>query len=205
MITIFDYGAGNLRSVENTLADLGAEYKLVRDAAGVRAAQKLILPGVGHFGQMMRSLDQLQVREALLERIGAGLPFLGICLGLQALFEWSEEAPGERGFGLFARTVRRFTGDARVPHMGWDSLDVKNGARLTRGLPEHPYLYFAHSFYAPVIEATAAICTYTVPYTAVLEHGNIFGVQFHPEKSGEAGLQILRNFLNFSSPELPAC
>ena len=195
MISIFDYGAGNLRSVENTLHELGAEFTLVRDAARLRTAGKIVLPGVGHFGQMMRSLDQMQVRDALLERIAAGVPFLGICLGLQAMFESSEEAPGERGFGLFPGVVRRFTGDARVPHMGWDSLDVRNGARLTRGLPDHPYLYFAHSFYAPVVDATAAICTYTVPYTAVLERGNVFGVQFHPEKSGPLGLQVVRNFI----------
>ena len=195
MISIFDYGAGNLRSMENTLAELGTNYKLIRDAAGVRAAEKLILPGVGHFGQMMRSLDEMQVREALLERMRAGVPFLGICLGLQALFESSEEAPGEHGFGLFPGTVRRFTGDARVPHMGWDSLEVKNGARIVRGLPNDPYLYFAHSYYAPVVDATAATCTYTVPYTAVLEHGNIFGVQFHPEKSGPLGLRVVRNFI----------
>lgn len=195
MIAIFDYGAGNLRSVENTLAELGTDYKLVRDAEGVRAAEKLILPGVGHFGQMMRSLDEMQVREALLERMRAGVPFLGICLGLQALFESSEEAPGEHGFGLFAGRVRRFTGDARVPHMGWDSLEVKNGARLVRGLPRQPYLYFAHSYYAPVVDATAATCTYSVPYTAALERGNIFGVQFHPEKSGPLGLRVVRNFI----------
>jgi len=195
VISIFDYGAGNLRSVENTLHELGAEFTLVRDAARLRTAGKIVLPGVGHFGQMMRSLDQMQVRDALLERIAAGVPFLGICLGLQAMFESSEEAPGERGFGLFPGVVRRFTGDARVPHMGWDSLDVRNGARLTRGLPDHPYLYFAHSFYAPVVDATAAICTYTVPYTAVLERGNVFGVQFHPEKSGPLGLQVVRNFI----------
>ena len=195
MISIFDYGAGNLRSVQNTLHALGAEFTLVRDAAGLRAATKLILPGVGHFGQMMRSLDELEVREALIERIGAGVPFLGICLGLQAMFESSEEAPGQRGFGLFPGQVRRFSGRARVPHMGWDSLEVKNGAHLTRGLPDHPYLYFAHSFYAPVVDATAATCTYTVPYTAVLERGNVFGVQFHPEKSGPLGLQVVKNFI----------
>lgn len=193
MITILDYGAGNLRSVENTLAELGAEYKLVRDAEGVRAAEKLILPGVGHFGHLMRSLGP--TREPLLDRIRAGVPFLGICLGLQALFEGSEEAPDQPGFGLFPGVVRRFSADARVPHMGWDSLDVTNGAKLMRGLPEQAYVYFAHSYYAPVVDATVATCTYTVPYTAVLERGNIFGVQFHPEKSGPTGLRVVRNFI----------
>src|ERR1035438_10637520 len=119
MIAILDYGAGNLRSVENTLAEIGAAYTLVRDAAGLRHARKIILPGVGHFGQMMRALDEMRVRDTLLERIRAGIPFLGICLGLQALFERSEEAPEARGLGLYEGTVRRFPAGARVPHMGW--------------------------------------------------------------------------------------
>src|ERR1700730_17107138 len=122
MITILDYGAGNLRSVQNTLAELGAEYELVRDAPGLSRAQKLILPGVGHFGQMMRALDQMHVRAALTERIQAGVPFLGICLGLQALFEKSEEAPEVRGLGLFPGTIQRFPASSRSPRMGWDKV-----------------------------------------------------------------------------------
>ncbi len=117
MITILDYGAGNLRSVQNTLAEIGAEYELVKDAAGLQRATKIILPGVGHFGQMMRAFDAMQVREALLDRIRAGVPFLGICLGLQALFQLSEEAPDERGLGLFEGAIRRFSERrARAPH-----------------------------------------------------------------------------------------
>ena len=195
MITILDYGAGNLRSVQNTLDEIGAEHELVRDSEGLRRATKIILPGVGHFGQMMRALDQMQVREALLERIRAGVPFLGICLGLQGLFQTSEEAPGERGLGLFHGEIRRFPADSRVPHMGWNEIQPRNGARLLRNLPAHPYLYFAHSYYAPVVDATAATCEYSVEYTAVLETNNIFGVQFHPEKSGPIGLGIVRNFV----------
>lgn len=199
MITILDYGAGNLRSVQNTLDELGAKYELVRDAAGLSGAKKIILPGVGHFGQMMRALDGMQVREALMERIRAGVPFLGICLGLQALFESSEEAPDESGLGLFQGEIKRFGATARVPHMGWNEIEPvalrSRGARLLANLAPHPYLYFAHSYYAPVVEATAATCNYTVPYTAVLETGNIFGVQFHPEKSGPLGLSIVRNFV----------
>ncbi|MGP0073282.1 MAG: imidazole glycerol phosphate synthase subunit HisH [Bryobacteraceae bacterium] len=195
MITILDYGAGNLRSVQNTLAEIGATYELVSDAPGLGGAAKIILPGVGHFGQIMRALDQMQVRDALLERIRAGVPFLGICLGLQALFESSEEAPEQRGLGLFPGEIRRFPATARVPHMGWNEIEPRNGARLLAKLASHPYLYFAHSYYAPVTDATAAICNYTVPYTAVLETKNIFGVQFHPEKSGPLGLQIVRNFV----------
>jgi imidazole glycerol-phosphate synthase subunit HisH len=195
VITILDYGAGNLRSVQNTLSEIGAQYELVRDAPALGHATKVVLPGVGHFGQMMRALDQMQVRDALLERIRAGVPFLGICLGLQALFESSEEAPQERGLGLFPGEIRRFPATARVPHMGWNEIEPRNGARLLKNVAAHPYLYFAHSYYAPVNEATAATCEYAVPYTAVLETDNMFGVQFHPEKSGPLGLQIVRNFV----------
>ena len=196
MITIFDYGAGNLRSVQNTLAEIGTEYKLVRDAEGLRQAGKIILPGVGHFGQMMRALDQMEVREAFLERITAGVPFLGICLGLQALFNGSEEAPEVRGLGVFDGTVRRFAAGARVPQMGWNELELRRSSRLLANLEPHPYVYFAHSYYVPENAHTAAACTYTLPYTAVLESGNVFGVQFHPEKSGPLGLRIVKNFVD---------
>ena len=194
MISILDYGAGNLRSVENTLGALGVEYELVRDADALRQATKIILPGVGHFGQMMRALDEMRVREALLERIVAGVPFLGICLGLQALFESSEEAPEARGLGLFRGRVEKFRGDARIPHMGWNSLERTRASRLLEGTGEAPYLYFANSFYAPAVAEASAICTYGVPFSAVIEHKNICAVQFHPEKSGVAGLKIVGNF-----------
>ena len=195
MIAIFDYGAGNLRSVQNTLGALGWEYDLARDAEGLRAATKIILPGVGHFGQMMRALDALNVRGALLERIATGVPFLGICLGLQALFEASEEAPEVRGLAVYPGIVRRFPMDARVPHMGWNELAVRKESKLMRQLAPRPFVYFAHSYYVPENERASATCTYEVPYTAVLECGNVYGVQFHPEKSGAVGLQIVRNFL----------
>jgi imidazole glycerol phosphate synthase glutamine amidotransferase subunit len=195
MIAILDYGAGNLRSVQNTLEEIGAPYRVVRDAAGLCEASKIILPGVGHFGQMLRSLDEMQVRDALAEQIARGVPFLGICLGLQALFESSEEAPEQKGLALFPGVVRRFPKEARVPHMGWNDLEPSKDSRLLDGL-FHPYVYFAHSYYAPLVDATAASCTYTVPYTAVLEYRNIFGVQFHPEKSGPLGLRIVRNFVD---------
>jgi len=195
MISVFDYGAGNLRSVQNTLGAIGATYELVRDAPSLRRAEKIILPGVGHFGQTMRAVDDLGVREAFVERIRAGVPFLGICLGLQALFESSEEAPGEHGLGIYPGEVRRFQGDVRIPHMGWNQLDPRRPTRLLRDAGDHPFVYFAHSYYCPVIDETAATCDYTVPYTAVLEHANVCGVQFHPEKSGAIGLQIVRNFV----------
>ena len=195
MITIFDYGAGNLRSVQNTLDEIGASYVLTNNSEGLRQAGKIILPGVGHYGQMLRALDALEVRRALLERIRAGVPFLGICLGLQALFESSSEAPEMQGLGLFPGHVERFAEDARVPHMGWNRIEPAGEPRLLRNLGDRPYLYFAHSYYVPRNTRTAASCEYGVPFTAALESDNVFGVQFHPEKSGAAGLRIMRNFV----------
>jgi imidazole glycerol-phosphate synthase subunit HisH len=195
-VVVFDYGAGNLRSVLNTLGAIGAQYELVDDAAGLESAEKIILPGVGHFGQMVRTLDAMRVRKPLLTRIAAGVPFLGICLGLQALFEESEEAPELKGLGLFAGKVKRFPNDARVPHMGWNELEVKAGSKLLGNLPERPYLYFAHSYYVPAHQHAAATCIYSEPFTAVLEYENVYGVQFHPEKSGALGLQIVKNFVD---------
>ncbi|HUB80854.1 MAG TPA: imidazole glycerol phosphate synthase subunit HisH [Bryobacteraceae bacterium] len=186
MIVIFDYGAGNLRSVQNALDAIGCTYSVVRDPDGLRHASKIILPGVGHFGQMMRALDSLDVREILLDRIRAGIPFFGICLGMQALFEESEEAPEVRGLGLFPGTVRRFSEGIRVPHMGWDREETQAG--------ESRYFYFAHSYYVPVFEHTAGICDYGVRFTASLRSGSVVGVQYHPEKSGAAGQQLLKTF-----------
>ena len=185
MITIFDYGAGNLRSVQNTLAELGCEYVLTNSPGGLRSATRILLPGVGHFGQMMRALDTLQVRGPLLERIRAGVPFFGICLGMQALFEGSEEAPEIPGLGLYPGAVRRFPTGARVPHMGWNQLE-----------PDGRHVYFAHSYYVPHCPQTSAACTYgDTRFTAMLHSGNVHGVQFHPEKSGPVGLAIVRDFL----------
>jgi imidazole glycerol phosphate synthase glutamine amidotransferase subunit len=198
MIAIFDYGAGNLRSVQNTLGELGCDYTVVNHAAGLAAASKIILPGVGHFGQMMRALDALGVRSTLIERIQAGVPFLGICLGMQALFDTSEEAPEVRGLGIYPGAVRRFPFGARVPHMGWNELEVRPGSKLVHDLNARPYVYFAHSYYVPEDPRASATCTYDIRYTAALECGNVYGVQFHPEKSGTVGLKIVRNFLELA-------
>jgi imidazole glycerol-phosphate synthase subunit HisH len=193
VIAVFDYGAGNLRSVENTLAEVGCEFEIVRDRAGLERGSKIVLPGVGHFGQMMRSLTD-EVKASLKERIAAGVPFLGICLGMQALFEASEEAPEVAGLGLFNGVVKRFPAHARCPHMGWNELEVRECSRL---LPvgERPFVYFAHSYYVPKVEEASALCSYSgVDYTAALETGNVYGVQFHPEKSGPVGLEMVRRF-----------
>jgi imidazole glycerol phosphate synthase glutamine amidotransferase subunit len=199
MIAIFDYGAGNLRSVQNTLDELQCQYTLVRDAAGLRAATRILLPGVGHFGQMMRALDALDVRSTLIERIRAGVPYFGICLGMQALFERSEEAQEVAGLGIFPGSVRRFPLDARVPHMGWNELAPAASSRLVRNLPARPYVYFAHSYYVPEIPQASATCTYGLTYTAALESNNLYGVQFHPEKSAAVGLAIVKNFLELEA------
>ncbi len=207
MTTVVDYGAGNLRSVCNTLEALATPYEVTNQPASVSRAEQIILPGVGHFGQMIRALDELGLREPLLRRIRDGVPFLGICVGLQCLFEGSEESPGSKGLGVFPGVIRRFTGDARVPHMGWNSLEALRPARLLSGLTDQPFTYFAHSYYAPVIPETAVTCTYIQPYSAILEHDNIFAVQFHPEKSGTVGQQVVRNFLQlpcWQSESFPA-
>lgn len=193
MIAVLDYGAGNLRSVQNTLEAVGADFEIVRDAARLNRGEKILLPGVGNFGQMMRALDEMEVRDVLKDRIAAGVPFLGICLGLQALFERSAEAPDAEGLGIFTGAIERFGAGARIPHMGWNTVQPVQPSRLLEGGHE-PYLYFANSYYVPLCPATVATCTYTQPFTAVLESGNVFGVQFHPEKSGAAGLQIVRRF-----------
>jgi glutamine amidotransferase len=195
MIAVIDYGAGNLHSVENALAALDASYELVREPASLARASRILLPGVGHFGQMMRSLDNLRLRSTLAERIGSGVPFLGICLGLQALFARSEEAPEAEGLGLFPECVLRFPPGSRVPHMGWNQVTSGGASPLFEGLPPEPYFYFAHSFYVPPVAATAASAGYGQPFTAVLASGNVYGVQFHPEKSGSGGLRLLKNFL----------
>src|SRR5262249_40120930 len=152
------------------------------DPAAINQADKLILPGVGHFGQMIRSLDVMNLREALIEKIQSGTPFLGICLGLQALFTSSEEAPDCPGLGIFQGTIRRFTGDLRIPHMGWNRLNITRASRLLDATGDAPYAYFANSYYAPLTVETTASCEYGVIFTAIVEHANISAVQFHPEK-----------------------
>ena len=201
MTVVFDYGAGNLRSVANTLESLSASFEIVQEAAGLASAERIILPGVGHYGQLLSSLTKLGVRKTLIQRITAGTPFLGICLGLQALFESSEEAT-ERGLEIYPGRVVRFPSSARVPQMGWNRLLVQGEPRLLQGIGDNPYVYFANSYYVPDTTAgehAAALCEYAdTTFCAALECDNVFGVQFHPEKSGPLGQRIVRNFLEVS-------
>ncbi|MBY0375991.1 MAG: imidazole glycerol phosphate synthase subunit HisH [Bryobacteraceae bacterium] len=195
MISIIDYGAGNLRSVQNTLAEIGAPYRLIETPEEVHAATKLILPGVGHFGQMMGALDAMRLRQPILDYISSGRPYFGICVGLQGLFEGSEEAPGVAGLGVLPGALHRFVSPVRVPHMGWNSIEpLRSDSRLLANLGAKPFVYFANSYYADPVPQTVATCEYQLPFTAAVEAGNVYGVQFHPEKSGPLGLQIMRNF-----------
>ena len=207
MITVIDYGAGNLRSVENALRYLQVPYAITSEAGEVARSSAILLPGVGHFGQMMRSLDRLGLTPVLREAIGCGVPYLGICLGMHALFDGSEEAPTLPGLGIFHGTIRRFPeglpGQLKVPHMGWNRLRVRPGSRIFEGIDSEPFVYFAHSYYLPVDNGSrhdtdeptaAALAEYGFPFVAAVERNNIRGVQFHPEKSGQTGIEMIRNF-----------
>jgi imidazole glycerol-phosphate synthase subunit HisH len=197
VIAIVDYGAGNLQSVQNAFDAVGAGYVIVRDAAGLQKSTRIVLPGVGNFGHMMRRLDELNLRDQLRERLVAGVPFLGICLGLQALFKGSAEAPDSDGLGILPGRVERFSAQGRVPHMGWNNVTLTGPSRLLPAPLPDPFFYFAHSYFAPAIEGTTATCEYENRFAAAIERKNISGVQFHPEKSGPAGLALIRRFLEF--------
>ena len=194
MIAVVDYKAGNLASVMKALATVGADAVATEDPEVVRQAQKIVLPGVGHFAAT-NFLEQRGLRQAIAERIGAGVPFLGICVGLQWLFAGSTEAPDCAGLGAFNAVCERFAEGKKVPHVGWNSLTVRDGSRLLAGVPTGSFVYFTHSYRAPVVDETVAVTSYGEDFTAAAERGNIMGVQFHPEKSGNAGLTLLRNFL----------
>lgn len=198
MIAIIDYDAGNLKSVEKALDYLGENCVVTRDLEQIRSAKKVILPGVGAFGDAMEKLKSYGLDAVIREVVDKGTPFLGICLGLQLLFGSSDEAPGVKGLGLLPGRITAFpeTEGYKIPHMGWNSLKIKEGKKLFEGLPEEPYVYFVHSYYleAGEPEDVAAVTEYITTVHASVEHENIFACQFHPEKSGETGLQILKNF-----------
>ena len=193
MIAIVDYGAGNLPSVKKAFDCLGAEAVVTDQLGMVVAASKIVLPGVGHFSSL-RALNTTGLDEALLQSASAGKPFLGICLGMQWLFDGSEECLEVGGAGIFPGRCRRFPPSVKSPHVGWNSLAVQEGSRLLRGIAQDSFVYYTHSFHAPVVTETAAASEYGVRFAGAVERGNIFGVQFHPEKSGDVGLSILKNF-----------
>ena len=199
-VTLIDYGAGNVPSVERALQRLGAEPERTDSADSIRRAQALLLPGVGHFGALAQALDAKNIRAALLDAIRQGVPFLGICLGLQVLFESSAEAPLLRGLNLLSGRVSALPTGVKLPHMGWNQVVLQKKARLLEGIPACSYFYFAHSFAVLDSEAfPAATCTYGSEFAAVIEHKNICAVQFHPEKSGSAGARVLENFLRMAA------
>jgi len=193
MIAIVDYGAGNLNSVKKAFDHLGAEVVLTDQPETVAAASKVVLPGVGHFSSL-RALEATGLRKALIQNASAGKPFLGICLGMQWLFQGSEECRDVAGAALFPGKCQQFPSDVKSPHVGWNSLTVQNRSRLFRGVAQDSFVYYTHSFYAPVVTETAAASEYGLWFAGAVELGNIFGVQFHPEKSGDVGLAILKNF-----------
>lgn len=199
MTALVSYGGGNLRSLRNALLQLGVSSRAVSSPRVLQQAERIILPGVGHFGAMMRALDARGLRDPLCRHIRAGVPFLGICLGFQALFESSAEAPGVPGLGIVAGHVGALTSAPRLPHMGWNHITPLRPARLLAGLPAPHCFYFAHSYAAPAGPAPTAVCDCGDTFTAILESGNCAGVQFHPEKSGAAGLRLLANFLEWKA------
>jgi imidazole glycerol phosphate synthase glutamine amidotransferase subunit len=199
-VSLIDYGAGNVASVERALQRLGTSSERINAPECLAKATAILLPGVGHYAALIRALDERELRKPLLEAIGRGVPFLGICLGLQALYESSEEAPELEGLRLFPGRVRSLPSNVKLPHMGWNQLRREKETRLLEGIESSAYFYFAHSFAAQDAGAqTAASCTHGAEFVAVLEKGNTYGTQFHPEKSGEAGARLLKNFLGLAA------
>ena len=198
MVAIIDYDAGNIKSVEKALLHLGEEVMITRDREKILNSDKVILPGVGAFGDAMEKLRSYGLDKVIYEVVEKKIPFLGICLGLQLLFEKSDETPGVKGLGILPGEVLRIPDKEglKIPHMGWNSLDIKPEARLFKGLEGNPYVYFVHSYYLKAADEgiVAATTEYTTHIHASVESGNVFACQFHPEKSSDVGLKILKNF-----------
>jgi glutamine amidotransferase len=193
MIAVVDYRAGNLTSVKKALDHLGVAAVVTREPGVVAKADKIILPGVGHFSGTT-ILEQTGLRTAILLSVEKGVPFLGVCVGMQWMFDSSEEAPDVPGLGLISGKNERFPANVKSPHVGWNSLACNEGSRLFRGIPSGSFVYFTHSYRAPVVKATVARSEYGGEFSAAVEQGHLFGVQFHPEKSGAIGLRLLENF-----------
>ena len=199
MVAIIDYDAGNIKSVEKAMKLLNQEVVVTRDPETILGADKVILPGVGSFGDAMGKIRQYDLEEVIHEVVKRQIPFLGICLGLQLLFERSEESPGVQGLGILKGEILRIpeTEGLKVPHMGWNSLEFSGDGRLFQGIPEEAYVYFVHSYYlkAEEPEIVTARTDYGTEIHASVEKGQIFACQFHPEKSSDIGLRILKNFV----------
>ncbi len=195
MIALLDYGAGNVGSVAKAIEYLGYAPEIVSRPERLESAAKIVFPGQGHFGQMMGALRERGMIDTLRKAILGGKPFFGICLGLQALYEGSDEAPGVPGLAVLAGQVTRFEGVFKVPHLGWSQIEITRPTALLQGIADGSFVYFCHSYYGPLTPEAVAITEYGQRYASVVESGNVWAVQFHPEKSGEVGLRILRNFL----------
>lgn len=200
MIAIIDYDAGNLKSVEKALKSLGQETVVSRDSSVIKAADKVILPGVGSFGDAMNNLDHFNLVDTIKDIAESGKPFLGICLGHQLLFERSDETPGAEGLSILPGEILRIppSDGLKIPHMGWNSIKIKDNARLFKDVPDNSYVYFVHSYYLKAADEdiVAATTEYSTHIHASVEKNNIFACQFHPEKSSDIGLRILNNFAN---------
>lgn len=198
MIAIIDYGAGNLQSVKKAFDFIGAESIITDNPETIKNCDKILLPGVGSFGDAMESMNAKNLVEVIKAEALSGKPFLGICLGLQLLFEESEESPDVKGLGIFKGKIKKFSTDMglKIPHIGWNSLEIKQKDTLFKGIPENSYVYFVHSYYlhAENENDIATVTNYGIDFHSAVGKDNIFATQFHPEKSGDVGLQILRNF-----------
>lgn len=198
MIAIIDYGAGNLQSVKKAFDFIGAESVITDNPEIINACDRILLPGVGSFGDAMDSMAKSGLVDTVKQNALSGKPFLGICLGLQLLFEESEESPGVKGLGIFKGKIKKFSSDMglKIPHIGWNSLEIKQKDGIFKNIPENSYVYFVHSYYLHAEDKNdiATVTKYGIDFHSAVGKNNIFATQFHPEKSGDVGLQVLRNF-----------
>lgn len=200
MIAVVDYGMGNLKSVTNAFQKLGADIVVTRDKKTIESSTAMVLPGVGAFGRCIENLKDFELFDFVCHWIRENRLYLGICLGMQILFETSEEAPGIEGLGVVKGSVPRFTGNVKVPHMGWNSVDFVQESEIFRGIQSSEFFYFVHSYYCQPTEAVAAAkTTYGIKFASSVKKDNIYACQFHPEKSQRVGLKVLQNFIELSA------